>query len=131
MGMEPPERMKTVSFLNTSRSAWVAALMKGLFVPTTQAGPVLKTLILVSIPLGVSFFTYFVYFFRTASGSWFGTRRMETLAKARAGITVFAPGAVKPPGMPWTSSVGRAHVRYRTEYPGSPVKTLDPTSVLR
>ena len=24
---------------------------------------------------------------------------------------VLAPGAVKPPGMPWTSRVGRAHVR--------------------
>ena len=31
--------------------------------------------------------------------------------EARAGITVLAPGAVKPPGMPWTSSVGRAQVR--------------------
>ena len=44
-----------------------------------------------------------------------GTRRMETLAMARAGMTVFAPAPVKPPGMPWTSSVGRAQVRSRTE----------------
>src|SRR5258707_2135306 len=109
--MDPPERIKTVSFLKTSRSAWVAALMNGLLVPTTQAGPLLKTLILVSIPLGVSFFTYLVYFLRTSSGYWFGTSRMDTLANARAGITVLAPGAVKPPGMPWTSNVGRAHVR--------------------
>src|SRR5882724_2260448 len=111
IGIDPPERMKTVSFLNTSFSAWVAALMKGLSVPTTQAGPLLKTLILVSIPLGVSFFTYLVYFLRTTSGAWFGTSRMDILANARAGITVLAPGAVKPPGMPWTSSVGRAQVR--------------------
>src|SRR5215467_5368498 len=114
MGIDPPVRIKTVSFLKTSRRAPVAALMKGLFVSTTQAGPLLKILILVSIPFGVSLFTYLVYFFTMASGSWFGTRRMETLANARAGITVLAPGAVKPPGMPWTSSVGRAQVRYST-----------------
>src|SRR5215472_1912351 len=100
MGMEPPERMKTVSFLKTSCRASVAALMNSLLVATTHAGPLLKTLILISIPLGVSFFTYLVYFFRTSSGFWLGTRRMETLADARAGITVLAPGAIKPPGMP-------------------------------
>ena len=58
-------------------------------------------------------------------------RRMEILAEARAGMTVFAPAATKPPGMPCTSSVGRAQVRYRTEYPGSPVSTFEPTSVCR
>ena len=66
-----------------------------------------------------------------SSGFWLGTSRMETFADALAGITVFAPGAMKPPGMPCTSSVGRAQVRYRTEYPGSPVSTVEPTSVLR
>ena len=44
-------------------------------------------------------------------GSWSGTSRMETLAEALAGITVLAPAPVKPPGMPWTSSVGLAQVR--------------------
>jgi hypothetical protein len=33
----------------------VAALMKRLLVPTTPAGPLLWTLILTSMPLGVSF----------------------------------------------------------------------------
>ena len=66
-----------------------------------------------------------------SSASWFGTSRIETFADARAGITVFAPGAWKPPTMPCTSSVGRAQVRYSTEYPGSPVSTSDPTSALR
>src|SRR6266567_3850983 len=126
MGIDPPERMKTVSLLNTSCRAPVAALMYSLSVPTTQAGPLLHTLILVSIPLGVSFFTKAVYRLRMSSGSWFGTRRMETFACALAGITVFAPGAVKPPGMPWTSRVGRAQVRQRTEYPDSPVSFGDP-----
>src|SRR5207245_804182 len=111
--------------------ASVAAFMYLLSVPTTHAGPLLQTLILVSIPLGVSFLTYFVYFLRMSSGSWLGTSRMETFAAALAGITVFAPGAVKPPGMPCTSKVGRAQVRYSTENPGSPVNTFDPTSVLR
>src|SRR5438132_2482515 len=41
MGMEPPERMKTVSFLKISCIASVAALMYLLFVPTTHAGPLL------------------------------------------------------------------------------------------
>ena len=36
---------------------------------------------------------------------------METLAVALAGITVLAPAPINPPGMPWTSSVGRAQVR--------------------
>ena len=57
MGIEPPERMNTVSFLNTSCMASVAALMYLLSVPTTHAGPLLQTLMLVSMPLGVSFFT--------------------------------------------------------------------------
>ena len=60
-----------------------------------------------------------------------GTSRSDTFANAFAGITVFAPAPVKPPGMPCTSSVGRAHVRSSTEYPGSPVSTLLPTSVSR
>src|SRR5579883_2346625 len=60
MGMDPPERMKTVSFLKMSCMASVAALMYLLSVETTQAGPLLQTFIFVSIPLGVSFFTYAV-----------------------------------------------------------------------
>ena len=39
---------------------------------------------------------------------------MEIFAEAFAGMTVFAPGATNPPGMPCTSSVGRAQVRYST-----------------
>ena len=35
---------------------------------------------------------------------------MDTLASALAGITVLAPAPVKPPGIPCTSSVGRAQV---------------------
>ena len=63
------------------------------------------------VDVSVIFLMYSVYFFRMSSGSCLGTRRIETLADARAGITVFAPGATKPPGMPCTSSVGRAQVR--------------------
>ena len=100
IGIEPPERMKTVSFLKVSCSASVAALMYLLSVPTTQAGPLLYTLILVSMPFGVCFFTKAGYFLRMSSGSWLGTRRMETFAVAFAGITVLAPSATKPPGMP-------------------------------
>src|ERR1700693_1088198 len=47
IGIEPPERMNTVSFLKTSWRASVAALMYLLSVPTTQAGPLLQTLIVV------------------------------------------------------------------------------------
>src|SRR5580700_7933842 len=115
MGIDPPERMKTVSFLKTSCMASVDAFTYLLSVPTTQAGPLLHTLILVSMPLGVCFFTKFVNLFRMSSGFWLGTRRMETLAAALAGMTVLAPAAMNPPGMPWTSRVGRAQVRYRTE----------------
>jgi len=57
IGIEPPERMNTVSFLKTSCMASVAALMNLLSVPTTHAGPLLQILIFVSMPLGVSFFT--------------------------------------------------------------------------
>ena len=44
-----------------------------------------------------------------------GTSRIETFAVALAGITVFAPAPINPPGIPCTSSVGRAHVRSSTE----------------
>src|SRR5438045_8251059 len=100
MGMDPPDRMKTVSFLKTSCKASVAALMKRLSVPTTQAGPLLCTLIFVSIPLGVSFFTYLVYLARMSSASWLGTRCMETFAEDLAGFTVLVPGVKKAPGLP-------------------------------
>src|SRR4029077_12784746 len=60
IGIEPPERINTVSFLKISRMASVEAFTYLLSVPTTHAGPLLQTLILVSIPLGVSFFTYAV-----------------------------------------------------------------------
>jgi len=36
---------------------------------------------------------------------------MLTLAVARAGMTVLLPSSVKPPTMPWTSSVGRVKLR--------------------
>ena len=45
---------------------------------------------------------------------------MLTFATAFAGITVFAPAPMNPPGIPCTSSVGRDHVRSNTEKPGSP-----------
>ena len=33
---------------------------------------------------------------KISSASWFGTSLIDTFAEARAGITVFAPGAVNP-----------------------------------
>ena len=60
-----------------------------------------------------------------------GTSRMETLASALAGMTVFAPAPVNPPGIPWTSSVGRAQVRSSTLYPFSPTSWREPTSAMR
>ena len=57
IGIDPPERMKTVSFLNVSCRASVAALTNRLSVPTTHAGPLLQVLILMSIPLGVCYLT--------------------------------------------------------------------------
>src|SRR5215469_17956731 len=131
MGIEPPERMYTVSLPKTSCIATTEARAYGLSVLTTQAGPLLCTFMLVVIPFGVTSLTYFVNFFRMSSASWLGTSRIETLADPLDGITVFAPGATNPPIIPWTSRVGRAQVRCRTEYPGSPVSTSDPTSALR
>src|ERR1019366_5373194 len=68
LGIHPPERINTFSFLTLSCSASVAALMNRLSVPTTPAGPLLQTLILMSIPLGVSFLTIAVERFRMSSG---------------------------------------------------------------
>ena len=53
----------------------------------------------------------------TQASDWFG------FAVAVAGMTVFAPAAVKPPAMPWTSSVGRDQTRSSTMRSGSPVLT--------
>ncbi len=78
------------------------------------AGPALSTRTSVWIPAGVLSLTNFLYAATIFSGFWFGTRRMLTLAVALAGITVFAPAAVNPPAMPWTSSVGRAQTRSST-----------------
>ncbi len=73
------------------------------------------------MPRGQSDSTNALYWAKASAGVWSGTRRMETLATALAGMTVLAPAPMKPPGMPWTSRVGRDQVRSRTEKPGSPV----------
>ncbi len=44
-------------------------------------------------------------------GVWSGTRRMEILAWAVAGITVLAPSPVKPDQIPLMSRLGRAQRR--------------------
>ena len=67
-----------------------------------------------AILVGVFFFTKSLKAAITLSGSCFGTSRMLTFAVALAGMTVFAPAAVKPPAMPWTSSVGRDQMRSST-----------------
>src|ERR1035441_3854526 len=67
MGIEPPERMYTVSFPKISRMASTEARAYLLSVFTTHAGPLLCTLMLIWMPLGVTFFTYSVYFFRMRS----------------------------------------------------------------
>ena len=66
-------------------------------------------------PFGVSDSTNDLYCANDFFGVISGTSRIDTFAVARAGITVFAPAPVKPPGIPCTSSVGRAHVRSSTE----------------
>ena len=60
-----------------------------------------------------------------------GTSRKLIFATAFAGITVFAPAPINPPGMPCTSIVGRDHVRSSTLNISSPTSAGDPTSVLR
>jgi len=50
-------------------------------------------------------------FSRISAGDWSGTSRQVILAWASQGITVFTPGPVKPPQMPFTSRVGRADAR--------------------
>ena len=44
-------------------------------------------------------------------GFWSGTRRIEILADASAGITVLAPSPLKPPQMPLMSRLGRVQMR--------------------
>src|ERR1044071_3848740 len=56
---------------------------------------------------------------------------MLTFAVALAGITVLAPAPVKPPAIPCTSNGGRDLARSSTERSGSPVNTVEPTSLLR
>ena len=56
--------------------------MYGLSVLTTQAGPLLCTLILVSMPFGVSFFTKSVYFFRMSSGVLIGHQAHRDLGRS-------------------------------------------------
>ena len=68
-----------------------------------------------STVFGAIFFTWSSKSCAILSGSWFGTRRMLTFAIATAGMTVFAPSPVKPPRMPFTSKVGRAHTRSSVE----------------
>src|ERR1019366_2038196 len=55
-----------------------------------------------------------------SSGSWWGTSRQLTFARAVAGMIVFAPSPWKPPWMPQQSSVGRAQTRSSVEEPRSP-----------
>jgi hypothetical protein len=59
---------------------------------------------------------------------WLATSRVLIFAVARAGITVFAPSAVNPPRMPWTSTVGRPHTRSNSGTPGSPTSSRAPIS---
>ena len=56
---------------------------------------------------------------------------MLIFAEARDGITVFDPAPMNPPGIPWTSNVGRAQLRSNTLNPGSPVSAVEPTSSRR
>src|ERR1039458_4089764 len=64
-----------------------------------------------------------------SSTLWSPTRRVLTLATARAGITVFAPSPTKPPLMPCTSSVGRGHTRPDNGTPGPPTRSPSPLSL--
>ena len=61
-------------------------------------------------------------------GSWSGTSRQLTFAEARDGRTVFEPSPVKPPQMPFGSSVGRAQSRSSVVYPASPWSVGAPVS---
>src|SRR4051812_13011620 len=78
------------------------------------------------MPRGVIDFTYSENRPKISSGCWLGTRRTEIFAEAFAGMTVLAPAPVKPPGMPCTSSVGRALVRSATKHPGFQVISVLP-----
>ena len=95
------------------------------------AGPRSARALRSGCPPGVFSLTNSLKAATTLSGSWFGTRRMLTLAVALAGITVLAPAPVKPPAMPWTSSVGRAQILLEHRIAGSPVSCVEPTSFFR
>ena len=105
--------------------------MNGLVTSTTDAGAALSSLYSALTPFGhaaaiASFSSAMI-----SSGRWSGTSRVLIFTVARAGITVFAPSPMKPPRMPCTSNVGRAHTRSSTEKPGSPVSAGEPTSFCR
>src|SRR6266478_1037976 len=115
IGIDPPERMKTVSLWKTSFIAAVDAFTYLLSVLITIGSAMLNDLILISIPFGTIDCTKSLYNLKISSGRMSGTRRIEILAAAFAGITVLPPAPMNPPGMPWTSRVGLAHVRSSTE----------------
>ena len=85
--------------------------MKRLSVPTRRPRPLLCIEIVNGMPLGVFLFTKSVYFFRMSSGIHVGHQAHGNLRRSLRRDHRLCAGATKPPGMPWTSSVGRAHVR--------------------
>src|ERR1051326_2190805 len=85
LGIEPPERMYTVSLCRTSCMASADACTNLLSVETTHGSATLHCLTLIVTPFGVFFFTKSVYFFQMSSGFWSGTRRIEArLGEGRA-----------------------------------------------
>ena len=90
-----------------------AACTNGLSKAVIHGLPPCIRVIFNSTVFGATFFTYSSNRSPIFCGSWFGTSRMLTLAMAMAGSTVLAPSPVKPDNKPFTSNVGRAHVRSR------------------
>jgi hypothetical protein len=91
-----------------------AALNAGSSSGARNAEPPWSALTVTFTSRGASRFTYAVNLRSISSGVWSGTSRIEIFALAREGMIVFAPSPWKPPQMPFTSSVGRAHMRSRT-----------------
>ena len=121
MGIDPPDRMNTVCLSKMSPKARAATRDRRMIRIDHQPGRRAQDAHLHLDSFRRVLLTNFRKAATTFSGSWFGTRRMLTLAVAFAGITVFAPAPVNPPAMPCTSNVGRAQTLSRTERSGSPV----------
>ena len=110
-GIDPPSRVNTGFCPNPFSIARAAAWTNGLSYDVIHGLPPCIRVTLSSTVFGVTFFTYSSKRRAIVSGDWFGTRRMLTFAIAIAGSTVFAPSPVNPDSSPFTSKVGRAHVR--------------------